>query len=427
MSFLITIVLFVIVLGVLVFAHELGHFLAARKTGMKVEEFGFGFPPRLFGIQFFKTKGLNGEAGIKSARGEIIPLQTADSTEAMGEKPKKKWRIIWGNARNAEGGSTVYSINWIPFGGFVKILGENRESASEGSFATKSVLSRFFVLVAGVGMNFILAWLLLASALSLGIPMQLSESESLPAYAKAKSPQVMVSYVEPQSPADLSGFRPGDILLSVEGKNIAQVRELQDLTAARAGQKTRYTVLRGSETFDRTIIPRTNPPEGQGPLGIQPILAAKVSYPLHIALAKAASIVFSLMIQIFLALAQLIGGLFTDRSLVASLTGPVGIAVMTHQAAQMGFSNLLYFASVLSINLGIINALPFPALDGGRMLFLIIEKIRKKRISEKIEGWANSFGFILLLFLVAWITLRDIARFSPGLVDFFKKIFNQTA
>jgi len=366
-----TIILFALVLGLLVFAHELGHFLAARKMGMKVEEFGFGFPPRIFG---FKRK------------------------------------------------ETVYSINWIPFGGFVKILGENGDTAETGSFSTKPVWQRFIVLVAGVSMNMVLAWLLLTVVLSIGLPSQITEGEILPKNATISSPQIMIQYVEPDSPAGLAGLRPGDVVLSVEGNAVETVQQLQDYTGANAGRKLRYQLLRGSETYERDLIPRVSPPPGQGPLGIQPALTAKIKYPVLSAAYHAIGITLSLAVQIIIALGQLIKSLFGDRSLLGSLTGPVGIAVMTHQAAKLGLSNLIYFTSVLSVNLAIINALPFPALDGGRILFLFIEKLRRRKLAEKFENYANTLGFLLLISLVVWITTRDVGRFSTQFSELWRRI-----
>ncbi|MDP2933409.1 MAG: RIP metalloprotease RseP, partial [bacterium] len=336
----------------------------------------------------------------------------------------RKRFFLLGNTPPVDPNSTVYSINSIPFGGFVKILGENGENAEKGSFSTKPVWQRFIVLVAGVSMNMILAWLLLTVVLSIGLPSQITEGETLPKNATMSSPQIMIQYVEPDSPAGLAGLRPGDVVLSVEGNAVETVQQLQDYTGANAGRKLRYQLLRGAETYERDLIPRVSPPSGQGPLGIQPALTAKIKYPVLSAAYHAIGITLSLAVQILIALGQLIKSLFGDRSLLGSLTGPVGIAVMTHQAAKLGLSNLIYFTSVLSVNLAIINVLPFPALDGGRILFLFIEKLRRRKLAEKFENYANTMGFLLLISLVIWITTRDVGRFSSQFFELWRRIVN---
>ncbi|MBI4053747.1 MAG: RIP metalloprotease RseP [Candidatus Doudnabacteria bacterium] len=367
---LLAIIAFIFILGLLIFVHELGHFLMAKRAGMKVEEFGFGFPPRLFGI---KRKG------------------------------------------------TLYSINWIPLGGFVKILGENAETSEPGSFSTKSALKRFLVLVAGVSMNAILAWLLVSLALSVGLPTQVAEGEQLPPSARAEAAQVALLYVEEGSPAQLAGWRAGDVVLSLDGREVKTIQELQDLTSANAGVSVVYKIQRGKSIFEKTIIPRTSPPAGQGPLGVQPALVAKISYPWFEAIYRGIGITGSLALQIILAFGRLIGSLFTDSTLVASLTGPVGIAVLTRDATELGFANLVYFTAILSINLAIINAIPFPALDGGRIFFLLIEKLRRKKFNARIENYVNTFGFFLLISLMVWITFKDFTRFG----DQFGKIWGK--
>lgn len=392
---LLTILLFIFILGLLVFVHELGHFLVAKRSGMTVEEFGFGFPPRIFG--FKKVSG--------------------------------KWKIIFGSktdlsaaAAGQEGNSTIYSINWIPLGGFVKILGENGESREPGAFSSKSALRRFLVLIAGVSMNAVLAWVLLSATLIIGLPTQVGLGEEFSPSARVTNRQVALVYVEPGSPAQVSGMRAGDSVVSIDGNAVDTVQQLIDYTSLNAGKPLQYQVRRGSESLNLTVVPRTNPPEGSGPLGVQPALVAEVSYPWYEAILRGAGITISLIAQIFYALARLIGSLFTDHSLASSLTGPVGIAVLTRDAARLGLANLMYFTAVLSVNLAIINALPFPALDGGRVLFLAIEKIRRKRINALVEGYANTIGFFLLIALLIWISARDVGRYSEQFGHLWRKI-----
>jgi len=367
-----TILIFIIILGLLIFVHELGHFIIARRAGMKVEEFGFGFPPRIFSI--------------------------------------KK-------------GETLYSINLIPLGGFVKILGEDGQSRQEGSFASKSAFKRFSVLIAGVAMNMIFAWVLLAVGLTMGLPTLIDEGQIFPENAVVGQPKVTILFVEPDTPAAKAGLRGGDVIASIDGAELKTIAEVQDYNSAHVGQLVKFGILRGENEFEASIIPRVNPPEGQGAIGIALGIAAKVSYPWYSSILLGLEQTASLTIQIFVALGALIKSIFSDRSLLGSLTGPVGIAVITRDVAELGFANLLQFTAVLSVNLAIINALPFPALDGGRVFFLIIEKLRRKKIRPVIEGYANTIGFGLLILLMIWVTVKDVGKFSDQIGNFFRGLF----
>ncbi|MCL5435804.1 MAG: site-2 protease family protein [Patescibacteria group bacterium] len=391
-----TIVLFILILGLLVFVHELGHFVAAKKAGMSVEEFGFGFPPRLLGLK--KVSG----------RWKVFFGRNRTSSEKAGEK--------------TGAAPTVYSINWIPLGGFVKILGENGESREPGAFSSKSFTRRFLVLIAGVSMNVVLAWVLLSVTLALGLPTQIADGEQLSGGARISSPQVTILYVESESPAEKAGLRPGDAVVSIDGVKVETVQQLIDTTGQKAGTQVAYAIKRGSEMLQINIIPRVNPPAGSGPLGIQPALVGSVSYPWYQVLYRGAIITFGLLLQILYTFGRLISSLFTDHSLAGSLTGPVGIAVLTRDAARLGLSNLLYFTAVLSVNLAIVNALPFPALDGGRVLFLVIEKLRRKTMNVLVEGYANTIGFFLLIALLVWISVRDVGRYSEQFSHLWQKL-----
>lgn len=368
---LITLLVFILILGLLIFVHELGHFIVAKRSGMEVEEFGFGFPPRIIGI---KKRG------------------------------------------------TIYSLNLIPLGGFVKILGEDGHEHGPGSFGSKPALNRFAVLVAGVSMNFILAWLLLSIGLTLGLPTLITEGERLPDSATIKDSYVTVLYVDEESPAAAVGVRSGDAIVSVDEKQFKTIQGVQDYTSLRAGQQLDYTFIRGEQEFMVSIIPRANPPEGEGPIGVLLGQVGKVSYPWYESIYKGLTSAASLAVRIIVAIGTLLRNLFADGSALASLTGPVGIAVMTRDAINLGAVNVIYFTAVLSLNLAILNILPFPALDGGRIVFLIVEKIRRKKIATVFEHYANTFGFLLLILLMIWVTIRDVGKFSGEISGVWDKL-----
>jgi regulator of sigma E protease len=359
---LVTIITFVVLLGVLIFVHELGHFIVARRAGMLVEEFGFGFPPRLFSFK----------------RGE-----------------------------------TTYSINWIPFGGFVKIRGENGEDADDPrSFAAGKFGARARVLAAGVGMNFLLAFVLLWIVNAVGTTAAVDPDVPLPNGAIVGAQTVTITNVVAESPAATSGLRPGDDLLLVDGTTPTDEQSVATAVAAKAGTQLTLHVRRGADEFDHRVTPRAAPPEGEGPLGIGLAVTATVRYPWYQAAWEAAQQEVFVAGQIFVVFGRLISGIFNGNGVAADVAGPIGIAVLTGHVRALGFVALMQFAALLSINLGIINALPIPALDGGRLLFLLIERVRRRKVSKKVEQIVHSVGFAVLILLIAAVSVRDVLRYD---------------
>ncbi|OGE83295.1 MAG: RIP metalloprotease RseP [Candidatus Doudnabacteria bacterium RIFCSPLOWO2_01_FULL_44_21] len=368
---LLTILVFIIILGLLVFVHELGHFIMAKRAGMRVDEFGFGFPPRLFGIR----------------RGE-----------------------------------TLYSINLIPLGGFVKILGEDgSQTVDPKSFSNKSFWRRFSVLIAGVTMNVILAWVLLSIGTTMGLPTLISENEQLPKSAKVSVTSVGIIEVASDTPAATIGLKIGDRIVKIAGEPIDSIEEAQLLTQSHAGQETAYEIRRGSEVFQKAITPRVNPPEGQGPLGIALGSIAYVAYPWYESIWRGLFTTVNLTWLTLSAFGDIITQAFRGENIGAVLSGPVGIAVLTRDVTRLGLIYLIQFTALLSVNLAILNAVPFPALDGGRVLFLIIEKIRRKKLPIKAEQLANAIGFMLLITLMIFVTVKDFGRFE--IIDKVKNLF----
>jgi regulator of sigma E protease len=370
---LLAILVFIIILGLLVFVDELGHFIVAKRAGMKVEEFGFGFPPRMFGI--------------------------------------KK-------------GDTLYSINWIPLGGFVKILGEDgSDAANPESFGQKPAWQRFLVLIAGVTMNAILAWVLISIGMGLGLPTVLSEGDTLPSSAHLRNVAVGILEVADQTPASAAGLKAGDTIFQINGQAVTSTDQVQILTKQDAGQPTVYTIKRGSSTFEKTITPRVNPPAGEGSLGIALGSIGLVSYPWYQAPIKGFTATVNLIVLTLTTLGSILVQFAQTHHVNVALSGPVGIAVLTKDVTALGFIYLLQFTAILSINLAIINAVPFPALDGGRVLFLLIEKIRRKKLPMKAEAWANSIGFLLLILLMIAVTVKDIGHYSEQFKNLFQRMF----
>lgn len=364
-----TIIVFILILGLLIFSHEFGHFLSAKKAGIKVEEFGFGFPPRIFGI--------------------------------------KK-------------GETLYSLNLIPLGGFVKIFGEHRPSpkATDGkktsrnkrAFYNRPIWQRAIIIVMGVVMNLVLAIVLLSVVHGIGIPTIIEENTT----TQARNIQIQIINIAKNSPAEEAGLKIGDTIkqLTVNSSQLTvnEVEDVQKTVARYAGEEITLVIKRGNEVLEKTLIPRISPPEGEGPLGIALAKTGIISYPWYSAIFEGFKTTGKLTMTFIKLFYQLLKTLVLKGVLIGELAGPVGIAVITSQMTKLGLVYILQFTAIISINLAIINAIPFPALDGGRLLFLAIEKIKGSPISAKVENLVNNLGFTLLIVLMILVTFRDITK-----------------
>jgi len=389
---------FIALLAVLVITHELGHFLVARFLGVKVEEFGFGFPPRVLGIAKIKRK--NGKFRWVMLRKEKFLEKIKD-------------RIVL----------PLYSINLIPLGGFVKIMGEDGESKNEpDSFAAQPVWKRFSILIAGIVMNFILGAFLFSLVFWLGVPEMVSDDDVV------KDPKIQITDVVASSPAEKAGIQVGDVVktLSFPGQEkivVNKVSQMQFLSKDWAGSQIVVEVLRGNDIYRMSLEPRANPPEGQGALGVELARTGIVKYSFLQSLKMGPQRAVQLTVMMANYLGDLVAKLVRSEKVKVDFSGPLGIVVITNQMKEMGFSYFLQFAAVISINLAFMNFLPFPALDGGRILFLLIEKIKGKPVSAKIEGTIHAIGLYLLLFLMILVTFKDFGRFQDKFAMIWEKIF----
>jgi regulator of sigma E protease len=353
MTILITIVSFLAVIVVLILAHELGHFITAKASGVGVIEFGLGFPPRLVGIK----------------RGE-----------------------------------TLYSLNLIPLGGFVKLAGEEDPSVP-GSLAGRSIKTRLLVLSAGSLMNLLLPILLFSIAFM--VPHDLVVEP------------LVVKEVAANSPAASAGIEPGDTLLGINGKLINNFSEFQRYVYLHLGKKITLLVKHSDATTEEIqVIPRWQPPEGEGAIGIERdiefALSNRTIVSQHEPFWKAISMGAGECIETFVLFKNGIESMIIGAAPV-EVAGPVGIAQITGEVAKAGISPLLEFAAFLSINLGIINIFPLPALDGGRIVFVLLEWVRRgKRVPARTEGMIHLIGFALLMVFFVAITYQDIIRIISG-------------
>lgn len=347
-----SIVLFLIVLAVLIFAHELGHFIVAKKSGIRVDEFGFGFPPRIFKFQK---------------------------------------------------GETIYSVNLIPFGGFVKIYGEEgRDTGDPRSFASKSVGVRAIVIAAGVIFNLILAWFLFSSGFLVGLPTSIGAA---PKNAEIKNLRTVIIGVTDDSPAGAAGLKPGDELIG-----FSKAEEFQGFIEKNKGKEIEINYRRENRDYVAKLTPRHDPPAGQGAIGVAMDTIGIVKLPVYFAVWEGMKMTFQTTVGVALSFFYFIVDAIKGVVGFESIAGPVGIVSATGAVAKMGLSYLLSFVAFLSINLAVINIVPFPALDGGRLLFLFIEKIKGSPVNTKISGLVHGIGLVLLLLLMAAVTYHDILR-----------------
>ncbi|TSC56985.1 MAG: Membrane-associated zinc metalloprotease [Parcubacteria group bacterium Gr01-1014_18] len=368
-----TLIIFLLVLGFLVFVHELGHFAAAKLFGVAVDEFAIGFPPRIV-------------------------------------------------SRHHKG--TDYSLNLIPLGGYVKIKGESGEFAEEeDSFSHKPIWQRMVIILAGVAMNFFAAFCLFSIGYSFGMPVATSETSSFSRFATVENPRIQVVEVLPDSPAQAAGVKMGDIIVSMDKQEITNILQMQDYLDQKKDASVSFNFQRGETQMEKNIVPVSRQETSRGGIGVALSGSAIVSYPFPVSLWEGAKRTAGVTLSILGALGSIAYDFFGGRDVEVALAGPVGIAVITGEVTEMGWMYLLGFTALLSINLAIINLLPFPALDGARALFLGIEKVRGRSLSRDWEGFIHTFGFGILMLLMVVVTYQDVIKYGgriwTALISYF--------
>ncbi|MFY9463012.1 MAG: M50 family metallopeptidase, partial [Candidatus Sungiibacteriota bacterium] len=355
-----SIIFTIIFISALILVHEWGHFFAARRLGVRVEEFGFGFPPRLF-------------SHIKNG--------------------------------------VRYSFNLFPFGGFVKIFGEHGEGEQDrASFISRPAWQRFIILAAGVGMNVALAWVLFTAAAGIGLPQIADDT-----HIQSQSIPVSILGVVPVSPAAGAGLKLGDEILEMRGGQNISLRveneeDVSDFVQAYRGEEITLIIRRSGAVSEIKAVPRAVLPDGEGPLGIALGRIVIERVPWYWAPIAGFQSLIRSTIAIAAGLWTLVSVLATTGHAPGEVSGPIGILLFARDSGALGIAYFLQFVGVLSVNLAVLNFLPIPALDGGRVLFLIIEKIYGRKISPHIEDAAHTAGFIALVLLMLLITYRDIVK-----------------
>lgn len=386
-----TVIIFLLILSLLVVVHEGGHFLAARAFGIKVYEFAVGFPPRLIGL--FRDP------------------DTKKWRVRFGTKKDGLKETVVGNEPQEEYPGVLYSINILPLGGFVRIKGENGEHADEAdSFGYQPAWQRIIVLAAGVIMNFLLAAVVLGVGFMVGLPADSAILED-PRAIVVGEPHVVVQQVQAGSPADLAGLDFGDKIVSINGDAVGTSDEVtQDIRDA-GEVAIEFAVIRGDVERTVAIIPTYLDGFEDAPrIGVVLADAAVVRYPWYIAIPQGFVAAGVSTVNIVLSFAVLLEQLILGNGLAFEVAGPVGIASIVGDSARLGINYLLNVTAMISLSLAVINILPIPALDGGRILFVLIESITRRKVPMKYEQLAHTIGFVLLMGLIVVITWRDIVN-----------------
>ncbi len=366
MTILITIVAFIVILSVLVLIHELGHFLVAKKLGIKVEEFGFGFPPRIIGNNI---------------------------------------------------GETLYSINLLPVGGFVKLYGEddagggsvknaNLESRIPNNqlrraFYARPVWQRFTVIVAGVLMNFIFAVVLISYLFG-------TQGVALPTNT------ISVTEIFKNTPAASAGIKVGDVIQTLNGVEVTSTARFISEVKKDEGKSIALGLLRNGNKFQVIVAPRKKYPSGEGPVGVGISNIELKKYSWYTAPFFGTIEAFKFSWMIVAGLGQMLFDLVFKWHKPQGVAGPIGVAQLTGQAVSYGFNATLWFTALLSVNLAVLNILPIPALDGGRLFFIVLEAVTRKKVNPKYESYTHAAGLAVLLGLMALITMFDVLRIISG-------------
>jgi regulator of sigma E protease len=364
------VVIFILVIVALIVVHEFGHFVVAKLSRMRVDEFGLGYPPRIFGVKL---------------------------------------------------GETEYTLNWLPFGGFVKIYGENSEQVktddarprSGRAFTDKNRFLQALVLIAGITMNLIFAYVLITGALVAGTPRALAPDE----VAHAKNAQLAVADVLPNSPAASAGLMIGDAIVradDAEGSwSATDPASFSDFVSKSNGDKVTLAVERNNQLFSLEATPAaglvsSNP--SRYAIGVEVATIGVVPLSFSQAIVQGAYLTWGATVATAEGLAHFFASIFTLTANLSQVSGPVGIAQAVGSASASGFGDLLSIMALISINLALINLIPIPALDGGRLLFVIIEAITRRPIKPVISQAVNGIGFAFLILLMAVVTIHDIYK-----------------
>ncbi len=360
-----SILIFIVILLVLVLAHEFGHFIIAKKSGARVDEFAFGFPPKIF---------------------------------------SKKY------------GETTYVLNALPIGGYVKIHGEDaseKELDEQRSLTHKPRYVQAAVILGGIIANILVAWILFSIILMMGMQTSVGAHR----FGELRDPKIIVTDVIPESPAAQAGILPGDRLISVrsllDSRASSPLNDVSDLSAyisEQGGVPVVLTSERQGVVMNSEITPRILDTTERFLIGVAMDKAGELKLPVHLAIVEGAIKTTDYFIATAVGIYHFIASAIVGEGSMSEVSGPVGIVQAVGSAASLGFTHILLFTALISLNLAVINLVPFPALDGGRFLFILIESVTRKKLPASVTTWANFIGFALLMLLMVVVTYHDVLK-----------------
>ncbi len=369
---MVTVIIFLIVLAILIFVHELGHFLFAKMFGIRVDAFKIGFGPKIFAWT-----------------------------------PKDK---------HGKKGETEYGLNLIPFGGYVKIFGENPDAEStlgvdhKRSMVHKKKWQQIIVLAGGVLFNAIFAWILYSGLFFFGGNVPIDAFAGYSQYFS--NPHIIVVDSNKDSPAEKAGIGIGDVIETITSKGqtseIKDVTVIQNIINTSAGEPITFKYIKNGQENTVQVTPVTGLVAGKYAIGIAMDRVAYVKMPFLTSIVEGFKYTLITIRDMVVGLYTFITGFFYQTSSLSDVAGPIGIAIIIKNAMQLGFAYLLIVVALISANLAIINLIPFPALDGGRIFFLLIEAVIRRPIPSKFANWANLIGFALLMLFMLVITYHEL-------------------
>lgn len=402
-----------VVLMLLVTAHEFGHFLMARRNGVSVLEFGIGFPPRAL-------------AWVKDPK-----------TGKWRKLPRKEWdkdkvsKVVYSDGdKNLTQKGMIFSLNWLPIGGFCQMDGESDADTRKGTFGAAKYWSKTKILFAGVAANWLVAFIIFTILAWTGMPAFIEGQFTVDADTRVDRAPVQITSVIEGSPAEQAGIQTDDYILTIDGNEVWNSNDVSEANKAHAGESVKYTVRRGDE--EREIEATLNPADAEYLLGVTMSSTQALSYSTWSAPVVGAGLTLQITGETFkgvgILLWDLISGIGSQFSPDASVredgqaaiseagdsvSGPVGIiGVLFPAFTSAGPTNLAFLAALISVSLACMNVLPIPALDGGRWLLITIYKLRKKKLTKEVEEKIVSRAMIALLALIALVTVLDIVRIA---------------
>lgn len=435
MDIFVGVIVGLLVLMVLVVAHEFGHFIMSRRNGVRVLEFGIGFPPRA--IAWIKDPKTGKWRKLKKSE-----WAKSNITKTVGVEKESSHKSSDADDKKLIQKGLIFSINWLPIGGFCQMDGESAEDSRPGTFGNASFWKKTKILFGGVMMNWLVAWLIFTILAWVGMPSFLDNQFTIDADTRVEQKPVEVKTVHEDSPASRAGFKEGDLILKVNGEEVHYGSDIMKINDEHTGEEVTYTVQRDDTNCAKEaanceggseieLIAKLNPKDSEYLLGVAMASSQALAYSTWSAPITGAGLTLQLTGETFKGLGELVWNLISGigqqlsfdgtvrengreaiESVGESVTGPVGIiGVLFPSFTSSGPANLAFLAAVISVSLACMNVLPIPALDGGRWLLIAIFKLRKKKLTKEIEEKIVARAFMILLALIVIVTILDITRF----------------